>query len=340
MRTLGVGRHAAVMTGLVIVLLCLALSPTVGCGGSSSSGSGSDSESKAADSSRLTVIAAESFLADITKNVAGDKMEVESLVPAGADPHGFELTPADAARVARCDVLVLNGTGLEAFLEDTMDSIGGDSMVIEASAGLSSRVAREGEEVAAEDAESEHEDGDHQHDEGDPHYWLDPILVVKYVENIRDGLCAADPTNAAAYQANAAAYITSLGELDVWIKEKVAEIPPAERLLVTNHESLGYFADRYGFKVIGTIMPSVSADSSPSAQQLAQLIAAIREAEVKAIFLETGSNSQLAEQVASETGVRVVVDLYTHSLTDSDGPAPTYIDMMKADTTAIVDALK
>ena len=129
-------------------------------------------------------------------------------------------------------------------------------------------------------------------------------------------------------------------ELDRWIADRVQEVPESNRLLVTNHESLGYFADRYGFKIIGTVVPSVSTGSSPSAQQLAQLIDDIKAAGAKAIFLETGTNPQLAEQVAKETGSKVVTNLYSHSITEASGPAPTYIDMMKFNTQAIVDALK
>ncbi len=182
--------------------------------------------------------------------------------------------------------------------------------------------------------------GGHHHDQGDPHFWLDPTLVVKYVENIRDGLGQVDPANAAVYAANAAAYIDSLNQLDEWIKEQVAQIPPAERLLVTNHESFGYFADRYGFTVVGTVMPSVSAQASPSSRQLVRLIDTIKQTGARAIFLETGSSPQLAEQVAAETGITVITELYSHSITEPDGPAPTYLDMMKANTLAIVGALK
>jgi ABC-type Zn uptake system ZnuABC Zn-binding protein ZnuA len=182
--------------------------------------------------------------------------------------------------------------------------------------------------------------GHHHHHEGDPHFWLDPNNVVKYVENIRDGLIAADPDGKDIYTQNAASYIAQLNELDAWIKQQVNAIPEDRRLIVTNHESFGYFADRYGFKIIGTIIPSVSTGSSPSAQQMARLVDHIRETGAIAIFLETGSNPKLAEQIAQETGVKVVSDLYTHSITEPGGKAPTYIDMMKYNVQAIVEALK
>jgi ABC-type Zn uptake system ZnuABC Zn-binding protein ZnuA len=275
----------------------------------------------------LKVVAVETFLADIAQNVAGDRIPVEALMPIGVDPHGFEPTPTDVAKIADSDMLIVNGAGFEEFLAKLLENAGGQRAVLEAAAGLPSRPLREGE-IA---------DPDHA---GDPHFWLDPNNVIKYVENIRDGLSAADPEGAATYRANAEAYIAQLKELDRWIANRVAEVPEANRLLVTNHESLGYFADRYDFQIIGTVMPSVSTGSSPSAQQLAALIDHIKATGAKAIFLETGTNPQLAEQVAHETGSKVVTNLYSHSITESGGPAPTYIEMMKFNTDAIVSALK
>jgi ABC-type Zn uptake system ZnuABC Zn-binding protein ZnuA len=275
----------------------------------------------------LKVITAETFLADIAQNVAGERVKIESLMPIGVDPHGFEPTPTDVAKIADSDMLIVNGAGFEEFLADLLENAGGRRAVLEAAAGLTSRPLREGELA----------DPDHA---GDPHFWLDPNNVIKYVENIRDGLSAADPEGAATYQANAEAYIARLKELDRWIADRVAEVPEAQRLLVTNHESLGYFADRYGFQIIGTVMPSISTGSSPSAQQLAGLIDRIKATGARAIFLETGTNPQLAEQVAKETGSKVVTSLYTHSITEPSGPAPTYIEMMKSNTDAIVSALK
>ncbi|MGC8780236.1 MAG: metal ABC transporter substrate-binding protein [Anaerolineae bacterium] len=297
-------------------------------------------------SATLKVLAVETFLADMAQNVAGDRLKVDSLIPIGVDPHGFEPTPQDVARIAESQVLIVNGAGFETWLDRVLANAGGRQVVVVASTGLAMREPGEGE-MAHEHAgeatgggtpppEQEHA----HHHEGDPHFWLDPVAAIKYVENIRDGLSAADPAGRETYAANAAAYIARLQELDDWIKAQVAIIPPERRLLVTNHESFGYFADRYGFTIVGTVIPSVSTGASPSAQEMAALVEHIKEAGAPAIFLETGSNPQLARQIAQEAGVKVVTELFTHSITDASGPAPNYIAMMRYNVQAIVEALK
>jgi len=285
------------------------------------------------------VLAAESFLADITQHVAGDRLTVDVLIPAGIDPHGFEPTPADVRKVADSDLLIINGAGLEAFLERLLENAGGERVVVEASAGLTSREPHAAE--AVDEAADDHADeADHAHGENDPHFWLDPVLAIKYVENIRDGLNAADPAGAATYNANAEQYIAELKALDTWIVEQVQAIPPERRLLVTNHESFGYFADRYDFTVLGAVVPSVSSAASPSAEQLARLVDRVKAAGARAVFIETGANPQLSEQLARDAGVTVVSELLTHSVTAADGPAPDYIAMMRYNVQAIVAALK
>lgn len=286
---------------------------------------------------RPKVLAAETFLADIAQNVAGDRLAIEALIPMGVDPHSFEPTPTDVRKVAESTVLIVNGAGFEAFLETLLKNAGGQRSLIEAAAGLTPRQPQPGEHPEGE-ADPAPEAGGHE--EGDPHFWLDPNNVIKYVENIRDGLTAADPSGKDAYAANAAAYIAKIGELDAWIRVQVATIPEARRLLVTNHESFGYFADRYGFRVVGAVIPSVSSAASPSAQQLARLADQVKATGAPAVFLEAGATTQLADQLARETGIKVVTDLLTHSVTAVDGPAPDYLGMMRYDVQRIVDALK
>lgn len=285
-----------------------------------------------AAASGIKVLAVETFLADITQNVAGDRLKVEALIPLGLDPHAFEPGPQDVAKISESQVLVVNGAGLETWLNPVLSNAGGQHTLIEASAGLKSRAAREGEAVEAPSALHP--------DAGDPHFWLDPLNAIQYVQNIRDELSRVDPAGGEVYAKNADAYILKLKDLDGWIRQQVAVIPPEQRRMVTNHESLGYFADRYGFTIAGTVLPSISTDASPSAQELARLVDQIRAVKVKAIFLETGSNPQLARQVAQETGVQVITDLNTHSITGPGGKAPTYLEMIRQNVEMIVAALK
>jgi ABC-type Zn uptake system ZnuABC Zn-binding protein ZnuA len=275
----------------------------------------------------LDVIASVSFLADIAQNVAGDRFAVRSLVPLDTDPHSFEPTPADLREVATADLVVVNGSGLEGPLLKTLENAGGEATIVDASAGLQSRSPQPGEPPL-------------ENSETDPHFWLDPVLVKTYVANIRDAFAKADPDGAALYDANAAAYAKRLDGLDAWIRSQVATVPAANRLLVMNHASHGYYADRYGFSVVGTVIPSVGTGETPTAKQLGDLTAAIRASGAKAIFVEIEENPKLAEQIAAETGITVVDDLLDHSLTAADGVAPTYIDMMMFDTQRIVEALK
>lgn len=303
--------------------------------------------SEAKPTPALNVLAVETFLADMARNVAGDQLTVDALISSEVDPHGFEPTPGDVRRVAESQVLIVNGTGLEEFLQRLLMNAGGKRFVISASDGLAGRKAGEGIKSGEHHESHQHEKGEaehkgeegHHHGEVDPHFWLDPNFAVHYVENIRDGLSHVDPGRAAVYAANASAYIARLRDLDRWIREETAKVPEERRILVTNHESLGYFAERYGFRVVGTVIPGLSDTASPSAKQLAHLVQVIRKTGAPAIFLETGSNPVLAEQVARETGAIVVTDLYTHSTTPPGGPAPSYIEMMKHDTRRIVEAL-
>jgi len=269
--------------------------------------------SQGADSAILT---STTFLADITRNIAGDRLTVESILPIGADPHSYQPTPRDMARIADSELLIVNGAEYEHFLESLLDNAGGERIVVEASAGI-----RPEEEAV------------------DPHMWLDPNNVILYVENIRDGLTRLDPDGATVYRSNADAYITELKNLDTWITQQVAPIPIEKRMLVTNHESLGYFAERYDFSITGTLIESFSSDASPSAGQMANLIDQIKSSGAPAIFLDSSDNESLAKQIADETGVRVITGLHLESLTDG-APAATYIDMMNNNVTLIVDALK
>ncbi len=267
------------------------------------------------------VLVSTTFLADIAQNVAGERLQVESLLPPGADPHSYQNSPQDVARVADSDLLIVNGLGYEHFLDTVLENAGGQRTVVQASAGLKVR----------EEAGDEHA--------VDPHLWLDPNNVVVYAGNIRDGLSKADPEGAEIYTSNAQAYIARLQELDGWIREQVSTIPPERRLLVTNHESLGYFAQQYGFTVVGTVVPGFSSDAAPSAKEMAALIDQVKATGAPAIFLDATDSPLLADQIASDADVTVVTNLYLESLTDGP-PAGTYIDMMKHNVSRMVEVLR
>jgi ABC-type Zn uptake system ZnuABC Zn-binding protein ZnuA len=270
------------------------------------------------------VLTSTTFIADITRNIAGERVTVDSLLSPDVDPHTYQAVPSDVQKIANSKVVIVNGLRYDQFMQSLLENAGGTPLVVTASNGLEPRQMEEetGEIVI------------------DPHMWMSPIRVIKYVENIRDGLIEADPDQADVYKANAEAYISQLKDLDTWIKQQVSQIPKERRLLVTNHDSLGYFAEQYGFMVIGTIVPGVSSEASPSAQQIAKLIDEIKATGAPAAFLDISDNPHLADQIAADTKIKVVIDLYIETLSPSDGPAATYIDMIKYDVTQIVNALR
>ena len=268
------------------------------------------------------VLATTTFLADIAQNVAGDRIQIEFLLPYGADAHSYQPIPQDVTRIANSDLLIVNGAGYEHFLEDVIANAGGERSIVEASVDLRAATEVHGENI-----------------ELDPHFWLDPNYVITYVEKIRVGLTELDPDGAQVYQANADAYVQELQALDAWIAGQIALIPADRRLLVTNHDSLGYFAERYGFTVVGTVVEGTSSNAAPSAQHMAALIDQIKDTGVPAVFIDSAESTTLANQIAADAGVTVVTDLYFSSLTEGS-PAGTYVEMMKHNVTRIVEALK
>ncbi len=279
----------------------------------------------ASDSPRSAprVLATETFLGDIAQNVAGSRIQVQTLLPPTVDPHEFQPTPQDAIKIAESQMLIVNGLGYETWLTKDLENSGGQRLVVVASEGLTPNPDPSGE-----------------HPDGDPHMWMNPLNVIRYVENIRDGLSQIDPDGKDVYAANANAYIAKLKDLDQWARGEVAQIPPEKRLLVTNHDALGYFAQAYDFKIVGAVIPSVTTEASPSAQQMAALIDTIKSSGAPAIFLDVGENQNLAHQIASESGAKVVTGLYVESISVPSSPAPTYIDLIKHDVSIIVNALK
>lgn len=272
----------------------------------------------------LDVLCTTSIVGDVVRNVALSDATILVLVPIGTDPHAFAASPRDAIAIETADVVFLSGGGLEASLAPLFQTAGGRA--VDLSIGLTLRTqAGQGENAD-------------EHGAVDPHVWFDPQNVIEWVRVIEQTLTALDPEHAATYAARAAAYAAKLVDLNAWIVARVAVLPIASKRLVTDHASFGYFADRYGFAEIGTVFPSTSTLAEPSARDLALLEDAIRATAVRALFVGTTVSPALAEQIAADTGARVVF-LYTGSLSKPDGPAATYVDLMRYDVDAIVAAL-
>ena len=283
------------------------------------------SSAPTASNSGLRVVASTTILGDVVSQVGGNLINLSVLFPIGADPHTFDPRPQDVAAISDAQVVFINGLGLEESLQPSLDA-NAKGTVVAVSDGIDVRKL----DNAAAAVE---------HGGADPHTWTDPNNIIVWTQNIAAALAQADPANADAYQANANTYIASLQDLDAWIRSEVTQIPPERRKLVTDHYAFGYFADEYGFKQVGALVGSFSTNASPSAQEIATLEDTIRAQHVPAVFVGTTVNTSLAEQVAQDTGTKIV-PVYTGSLTAPDGNAGTYLAFMHYNVTAIVSALK
>lgn len=278
-----------------------------------------------------TVIATMSIWADIVDQLdCGDTFTVESLVPAGGDPHSFEPSMQDRDRLGDAALVVTNGAGLEEGLADTIDAVADD--------GTPVLVVADHVATAAMDADG-HDDGDDAHDGVDPHVWLDPTLVAEAIPALADSLVAAG-ADAADIERCATDLSASLTALDDDIAALVDTLPAARRVLVTNHDALGYLARRYGFEILGSVLPSTSTLVAASPRELDDLADEIAAAGVPAIFAEALETTDDATALADRIGVDVdVVMLYIDSLGPAGSDAATYQDMMRHDAAAIVGAL-
>jgi ABC-type Zn uptake system ZnuABC Zn-binding protein ZnuA len=291
----------------------------------------------------LRVVTTFSILDDLVRNVGGEAITTHSLAGAGIDSHTYEPVPNDVAVLADADLIIANGLDFEPWLDELVAAAGTAAPLVIVSEGVP--LLRMGQEAGADGtaepgqpAEDGH--GEHAPGEFDPHIWHDASNAVIMVEAIRDALVAADPANAATYEANAAAYITELEALDAWVMEQVATLPDDQRKLVTSHESLAYYANRYGFELVGTAFGTLSTEAGdPSAADIAELVAAIQAQGVNAIFAENTSNPDLMAAIAAEAGVTLAPTLYTDALGGPGSGAETYIDLIRANTTEIVTAL-
>ncbi|MDE0232822.1 MAG: metal ABC transporter substrate-binding protein [bacterium] len=313
----------------------------------------------------IQVVATTNFVADWARVVGGDRVEVFGLLPPGGDPHTFQPGARDVANVADADVVFTVGLGLEAvWLEDLLHSASADEGQILALGEVVDPM-----EFATADMHDDHDDHDddhmedeseghddhddheghdreedahgHDHHHGplDPHFWFDPIRVKIAVNEIAAQLSAIDPDNADFYSRNASEYGKRLDELHAWIQEQVGTMAPERRLLVTSHDAFSYFAEAYGFEVVGLVIPSLATDVEPSAEHIAGLVEVIREHNVPALFGETTVSDKLAQAVARETGASLI-QLYSGSLGAEGSGADTYLTMVRTNVERIVGALK
>ena len=287
---------------------------------------------------KLRVVATTTIVGDVVQNVGGDWITLDTLIPAGVDEHGYEPAPQDVAKVSRANLVFINGAGLEPFIEKLTQNANGKAQMISVSDGITllQSVPEDNVSASSGPASSGPATGALQ---GDPHVWMDPNNVLVWVGNIEKALSAADPAHAADYQKNAARYRQQLKTLDAWIRTQVSQVPQNRRELVTDHLVFTYFAKQYGFGQVGAVVPGYSTTTSPSAQQLAQLETTIGKLSVPAIFVGNTVNPALSERVAQDTHTHLV-HILTGSLTTKDGPAPSYLDYIHYNVTAIVTALK
>lgn len=265
---------------------------------------------------KLEVVTSFTILADLARNIGGDRVVVTSLVGPNGDVHSYVPTPADAKLLAGAKVIVLNGLGLEGATARFMESAAKNAQVVVASTGVTP--LRLGGEL-------------------DPHAWQSVSNAKLYVTNIRDALISADPADKAVFEANAAAYLQRLDALDTEVKAEIAKIPTERRELISIHDAFGYLGSAYG---IAFIAPhGVSTEAEGSARDIAHIIKQIRAQHIPAVFLENVTDPRVMEQIARESGARVGGTLYSDALTAPDGPAPTYIDLMRHNVRQLAAAL-
>jgi len=265
---------------------------------------------------RLNVVASFSILGDFVKNVGGDRVDVTTLVGADGDVHVYTPTPSDVRKIADAKLLVVNGFGLEGWLPRLLQAAGGKAAIVTVTQGITP--LRLGSDA-------------------DPHAWQSVANAEKYVANIRDALIAADPPDAQVFRQNAQAYLAKLEALDGEVRLAVGQIPESRRRVISTHDAFGYFAARYGIAFIAPI--GVSTEAEPSARDIAKIIAQVKAEHIPAVFLERIGDPRLMRRISAETGASIGGTLYSDSLSDEKGEAPTYIDMVRHNIRTLTSAL-
>ena len=255
---------------------------------------------------------------DLLRQVAGGRADVRQILRPNSDPHDYEPRPSDVKGLAEAQLVVRSGGEVDDWLDELVDSAGSDAPVLTLIDRVHTR--RDGDDV-------------------DPHWWQDPRNAELAVAAIRDGLAEADPAGAAAYRRNAARYLARLRRLDTRTAACIQRVPARDRRLVTTHDALGYYADRYGLDVIGAVLPSLSTQAQPSARDIQELVDQIESAGVRAIYPESSVNPKLERAVARESGAKVGAALWADTLGPEGSSGATYVESIAANTRAIVDGL-
>jgi len=278
---------------------------------------------------RLPVVASFSILGDLVEQVGGERVEVHTLVGPGADAHAYQPTPADARRLARARLVVVNGLGFEGWIERLIESAGYRGPLV---------VASRGAQVLPLPTST---DRGHAHSHpvanADPHAWQDISNARRYVDNIAAALTAADPAGATSYQANAGRLNEQLKQLENEIRITLSTLPAERRTIVTSHDAFAYFGRAYGIRFIAPV--GVSNDAEPSAADVAAIIRQLRQNRIKTVFLETMTDPRLLQRISSESGARVGGTLYSDSLAKPGTPAATYLGMMRENLRTLRAAL-
>jgi zinc/manganese transport system substrate-binding protein len=272
---------------------------------------GCGSDAGEGDSAGVSVSASTTELADIAANVADEGAEVTGILPRNADAHEFEPQPSDAESVADADLVLQSGGDIDLWLDEVVESSGTDAPVLNM---IDSVRTIEG---------TGEEEGD-----VDPHWWQDPANAIIATEQIRDRLSELDPEGRDVYEENAGAYIERLRELDRRIADCMSEVPAEQRKLVTSHDALGYFAERYDVEVVGAIIPALTTQAQPSAGETAELVELIEAENVNAVFPEAGVSAALEESVAEETGAEIGGELWADTLGPEGSSGATYLEAM------------
>jgi zinc/manganese transport system substrate-binding protein len=273
---------------------------------------------------KLPVIASFSILGDLVRVVGGDRVSVTTLVGPDEDAHVFEPRPADVKAIAQTRLLVTNGLGFEPWAQKIVKSAGYQGQSVVASQGVKPR------QLPAEKG--------HQHAETDPHAWQDPGNVVLYVRNIAAALAKVDPAGASVYQAHSDAYVKELQTLDAWAKSQFAALPPPKRQVITSHDAFGYFGAHYQIKFLAP--QGMSTEMEPSAKDVARLIQQIQREKIKAVFIENMSAPKLLAQLSKDAGVTVGPTLFVDALSTPQGPAGSYLQLMRHNVTQLAAGMK